>query len=81
MSALYGVPGFPAFSSTRLIARLLALLDCSKPVECTNRILVLSGVTNTEQKKDETERTEAETEKKTTDSKSFFVNNRILTYF
>jgi len=35
-------------------------------------------VTNTAQRKDETEKTEAETEKKTTDSKSFFVNDRLL---
>ena len=67
---------FIFLSSTWLIACFLALFDCSKQVKRTNRILVLLGVTNTGQKKDETEKTKAETEKKTTDSKnSFFINN------
>ena len=68
------------FSSTRLIAGSRALFGCSKQVKCTNRILFLSGLANTAQRKDETEKTEAETERKTTDGKSFFVKDRLLMY-
>lgn len=42
---------------------------------------IFAGVTDIEQKKDETEKTEAETEKKTTDSKCFFVNFGLFIHF
>lgn len=64
-----------------LLLVYLPYLAFLNKVTCTNRILIFAGVTDIEQKKDETEKTEAETEKKTTDSKCFFVNFGLFIHF